>query len=301
MRVELDLPRGVRLYAQTEAPGKVLIADQGYSLLQVDLESKFRYSGLSIPGGCTGLFTVNKQAWAFFPAELYRFSLDESGPSNSFAYTARPYKMSRRYLASSGFRRFRGSELYWAADNRLVELMPTRSEVQVIRHDPDTSYTYIGTSENLYVFERGHATQRSIVSLGDGAMDIYLPLSSEQAYIAGKHEITIVNRQTLFRWDNIERGGSFVYVGGDDLFLLDYNNRRKLHVADGYRGIVYQELDLPLIPTDAVADQERLFLVGAAEGAVAVYVNWVDTSRLPRSPDRQAWDPDADRRAGTHR
>jgi hypothetical protein len=301
MRVELDLPRGVRLYTPTAVPGKVLIADQGFSLLQVDLEKQFRYSGLSMPGGCTGLFNDKKQAWAFFPAELYRFSLDENGPSNSFGYSARPYKMSRRYLASGGFGRSRGSELYWVADNRLVELMPTRSEVQVIRHDPDTTYTYIGTSDNLYIFERGHTTQRSIVTLADGALDIYLPSNSAQAFVAGREGITVVNRESLFKWDDIGRGGSFVYVGGDDLFLRDFNNGRKLYVADGYRGMIFQEIDLPLTPTDAVADQERLFLVGAAEGAVAVYVNWVDTSRLPRSPDRRAWDPDADRRASTHR
>jgi hypothetical protein len=92
-----------------------------------------------------------------------------------------------------------------------------------------------------------------------------------------------------------------VYVAGDELFLGDSRNKQRLIVADGYRGMVYQEIDLPLTPSDAVADAERLFLLGSAEGAIAVYVNRVDTSRLPRTPDRQAWDTDADRRVGTHR
>ncbi len=298
---ELALPRGVKFYAPTANPKRFLIADQDRYLSQIDLDLKFRYGGLPLPGVCKGLFADGKQAWAFFPAELYRFSPEKDGPISSRGYTVRPYKMTQRYLASDGFSRSRGSELYWVGNDRMVELPPTRSEVQVIRADPDTSYTYIGTSDNLYIFERGYTRQKSIVRLPDGAEDIYLPRNSAQAYISSGNKVTIVNRETHFRWDEIEPGGSFVYVAGDELFLRDFRNRQRLIVADGYRGMVYQEIDLPLAPADAAADGERLFLMGAAEGAVAVYVNRVDTSRLPRRPDRQAWDTDADRRTGTHR
>jgi len=298
---QLELPQGVKLFAATADPRKILIADQALYLFEIDLDLKFRHSGLLLPSACTGLFTEEKQAWAFFSRELFRYSLGDGGPLNSQGYTVRPYKMSRRYLASDGFTRHRGSELYWVGNDRLVELLPTRGEVQVIRADPDTGYTYIGTSDNLYVFERGYTRQKYILPLDYGVEDIYLPGRSAQAYIAGRDRVTIVNRETFFRFDEIEPGGSFVYVGGDGLFLRDFRDGRRLIVADGYRGMVYQEIELPLIPTDAVADDQRLFLLGAAEGALAVYVNRVETSRLPRSPDRQAWDPDADRRSGTHR
>ncbi|MBN2288636.1 MAG: hypothetical protein JXQ83_04840, partial [Candidatus Glassbacteria bacterium] len=301
MRLELEMPRGIKLYAPTGDQKKILVADQALYLFQLDLERNFRFGDQLLPGACTGLFSDDKQVWAFFQDELYRYTLGGGGLMSSRGYSVRPYKMSRRYLASDGFRRYRGSELFWVSDERLVELPPTQGEVRVMRHDPDTTYTYVGTDNNLYVFERGYTRQRSVVSLDEGVEDIYLPAKSAQAYIAGRDRITIVNRETLFRWDDIDRGGSFIYAGGDDLFLRDSRNPRRLVVADGYRGRVFQEIDLPLTPTDAVADQERLFLLGAAEGAVAVYVNRVDTSRLPRSPDRQAWDTDADRRAGTHR
>ncbi len=298
---EFQLPQGVKFYAPTADPKKILVADQALYLFQIDLDLKIRYGGFPLVGACLGLFAEEKHAWAFFPEELYRFSLEETGLMNSQGYTARPYKMIHRYLASDRFRRYRGSELFWVANDRLIELPPTRSEVRVMRADPDTSYTYIGTADNLYIFDRGYTRQKSIVRLTDGVEDIYLPRNSAQAYIAGRNRVTIVNRETLFRWDEIKPGGSFVYVAGNELFLRDFHNRQRLIVADGYRGMVYQEIDLPLDPSDAVADVERLFLLGSAEGAIAVYVNRVDTSRLPRTPDRQAWDTDADRRVGTQR
>ena len=76
---------------------------------------------------------------------------------------------------------------------------------------------------------------------------------------------------------------------------------RKLIVADGLRAMTYQELYLPLVPTDAASDGERLFLLGSAQGALAIYVNRIDTARLPRRLDRRVWDTDADRRSGYHR
>jgi hypothetical protein len=151
------------------------------------------------------------------------------------------------------------------------------------------------------VFERKNASERSTIPLGDSVDDIYLPGGSIHGYITTAGMVSIVDRGTLFRRDEIRAGGEFVYVWGDDLYLRDKDERHKLVVADGLLGMTFQELYLPLVPTDAASDGERLFLLGAAQGALAIYVNRIDTARLPRSPDRRVWDTDADRRSGYHR
>ncbi|MEA2062196.1 MAG: hypothetical protein U9P14_00735, partial [Gemmatimonadota bacterium] len=300
-RYDLDLPYGLRFFAPTKNTGSFLVVDQNQSMFLADLGSRFRHSGLLLPDVCMALFTGKKKAWAFFPSELALFSLGEKELAWLRGFTVRPYKMTRTYLASDGFHRFRGSELFWIAGDRLVELTSTRETVGAMREDPDTNYTYIITGRTLHVFEEGQVAPRSVVRLSGPVEDVYLPAGSEHAYLAGPGQVAIVHRESLYRWDKIEPGGSFVYVHGDELFLRDGRNRRRLVVADGYRGSVYQQIDLPLVPTDAAADHERLFLLGGAQGAVAVYVNRVDTRRLPRNRDRHAWDTDADRRAGTHR
>jgi len=296
----LEMPQGVRLFAPTKDPDVFLVADQERYITRADLKSWFRRGMIPLPAQCRGLFTVGNEAWALAPSELYRFSVsDNIGLSRT--YTVRPFKISMPYVASDGFASQRGSIVNIVSRDQLLDIFSTPGEIRVIRQDPDTNYTYIGTSRDVYVLLRGTSRQRSVIPVNDEVDDIYLPAGSNQGYIATREKIAIFDRESLFRRDEINTGGSFVYVSGDELYLRGTKNSRRLIVADGYRAMTYQEISLPVEPTDAASDGERLFLLGGTEGALAIYVNRVDTGRLPRSPDRKVWDTNADRRTGTHR
>jgi len=296
----LDLPQGVKLFSSTKNSDVFLIVDQDRYITQVDLKRRFRRGMIPLPADCKGLFTLDQDAWVFAPTELYRLSIGETiGLSRTFS--ARPFKISPPFVATDGFSRRTGSIINLLSQDRLLDILSTQGEIRVMRQDPDTANIFIGTSRNVYVFALASSRQKYIIPVEEGVDDIYLPAGSIHGYLASPEKITIFDRETLFRRDEIEVGGSFVYVSGNELFLRDRSDPRKLIVADGYRGMIFQELTLPVIPTDAASDSERLFLLGGTEGALAVYVNRVDTARLPRSPDRQAWDPDADRRSKTHR
>ena len=296
----LDLPRGVQLFAPTPNPEIYLVADQDRNIIHIDLSRYIRRGIIPLPSAINGLITHNEEVFALAPSELYRFSVKEM-VGLSRTYSTRPFKVAPPYVASDGFTRTRGSVLEFLTRDRLVDVYTTRGPVRVIRQDPDTTYTWIGTTNGVHVFERKKATERSTIPVSDGVDDIYLPGGSIHGYITNSGMVSIVDRETLFRRDEIRVGGEFVYVWGDDLYLRDKDERHKLVVADGLRGMTFQELYLPLVPTDAASDGERLFLLGAAQGALAIYVNRIDTARLPRSHDRRVWDTDADRRSRYHR
>ena len=296
----LDLPHGVQLFAPTPNPEIYLVADQDRSITHVDLKRYFRRSMIPLPSAILGLITYGKEVFALAPTELYRFSAEETA-GLSRTYSTRPFKVDPPYVASDGFARSRGSVLEFLTRDRLVDVYTTRGPVRVIRQDPDTTYTWIGTTSGVHVFERNTARERSTVPVSDYVDDIYLPGGSVHGYVATAGMVSIVDRETLFRRDEIKAGGEFVYVFGDDLYLRDKEDGRKLVVADGLRAMNFQELYLPVVPTDAASDRDRLFLLGAAQGALAIYVNLIDTALLPRSPDRRVWDTEADRRSRYHR
>ena len=296
----LDLPGGVQLFAPTPNPDVYLVADQDRSITHVDLGRYFRRGMILLPSAILGLVTFDEEVFALAPNELYRFSVKET-VGLSRTYSTRPFKVAPPYVASDGFARTRGSVLEFLTRDRLVDVYTTRGPVQVIRQDPDTTYTWIGTTSGVHVFDRKTAQERSTIPVRGNVDDIYLPEGSIHGYIATAGMVSIFDRESLYRRDEIRVGGEFVYGLGDDLYLRDRNDRRKLVVADGLRGMAFQQLDLPLVPTDAASDGERLFLLGSAQGALAIYVNRIDTARLPRSPDRRVWDSDADRRSGYHR
>ncbi|HLA41279.1 MAG TPA: hypothetical protein VJ417_14860, partial [Candidatus Glassbacteria bacterium] len=214
---------------------------------------------------------------------------------------ARPFKCVPPWLADDGLYATRGSQLRYIGRERLVDIFNTRGELSVLRLDPDTSFAWIGSPGFVNVFDSQRAEQLSQIPVKGAVLDIYLPARHSNAYIAGPEEVMIVDRRTLFRYDNLAVGGEFVYAWQEGLFLRDLADPRKLYVADGLRGMLFQEIDLPLVPTDAASDGERLFLVGATQGAIAFYANRIDTARLPRSPDRSVRDGEADRRLGYHR
>jgi len=296
----LDLPYGVQLFAPTPNPEIYLVADQNRSITHVDLKRYFRRSMIPLPSAIFGLTTYDEEVFALAPTQLYRFSVSET-VGLSRTYSTRPFKVNPPYVASDGFAPTRGSVLEFLTRDRLVDVYTTMGPVRVIRQDPDTTYTWIGTTSGVHVFERKTARERSTIPVRDYVDDIYLPRGSIHGYVVTAGMVSVVDRETLFRRDEISAGGEFVYVSGDDLYLCDQDDPHKLVVADGLRGMIFQELSLPLVPTDAASDRDRLFLLGATQGALAIYVNLIDTARLPRSPDRRVWDTQADRRSGYHR
>ncbi|MEA1996162.1 MAG: hypothetical protein U9N45_00920, partial [Gemmatimonadota bacterium] len=295
-----DLPRGVKLFAPTGNPDVFLVLDQDRYICRVNLKQRFRRGMIPLPDECRGLFTFGKRAWVLGTHELYSFPVDET-VGLTHTYSARPFKISPPYVATDGFSRDRGSELKLISRDRLGDVFTTRGEIRLLRQDPDTTYTWIGTSREVYIFNNKTSRQRSLVSVTEEVREIYLPPGSIHGYIATRDKTYIVDRETLFRRDEIDVGGDFIYASGDELFLRDPYDPRRMIVADGYRGSLFQELTLPLVPTDAASDGDRLFLLGGAQGAIAVYVNRINTARLPRRLDRRVWDTDADRRSGTHR
>ncbi|GAG49315.1 unnamed protein product, partial [marine sediment metagenome] len=148
----------------------------------------------------------------------YRFSVKEI-VGLSRTYSTRPFKVNPPYVASDGFTRTRGSVLEFLTRDRLVDVYTTSGPVRVIRQDPDTTYTWIGTTNGVHVFERKNASERSTIPVGDSVEDIYLPGGSIHGYITTAGMVSIVDRRTLFRRDEIKVGGEFVYVWGDDLYL----------------------------------------------------------------------------------
>ncbi len=296
----MEMSSGVRLWAPTGEEDFLLVADQDRYLFSVDLGSLFRRDVVPLSAQALGIFTFEDRAWVFAPDYLFQFATDRSLRLVS-SYPVRGYRMSLPFVAvERSVRRGGGAELNLISNDRLVDVASTRSEVTVMRDDPDTNSTYIGTRETVYVYE-SNGRLKATIPLPAPAADLYLPLLGPRGYVATPEYLAIVDRQSLFRYDEVQVGGSFIYVAGDDLFLRRFDDPRRMAVADGYRGMLYEELELPLVPTDAASDGESLFLLGGAEGAVAIYVNMVDVSRLPRATDRQAWDHGADRRTGTHR
>ncbi|OGG05243.1 MAG: hypothetical protein A3F83_14795 [Candidatus Glassbacteria bacterium RIFCSPLOWO2_12_FULL_58_11] len=301
MRLELPLPGGVRLFAQSaESPDIFFVADQNRYLSEIDLNRNMRLGAVALPDECRGLFVAKDNGYAIAPSYTYRFTASES-PGLNRSWSVRAFKFNLPFMADEGFSRNRGSLLKFVGRDRLDDVFTTNGEIRVIRNDPDTTFTWIGVPSSVYVFDRRNVQQRSSITLQGPVEDICLPRGSANGYIATPETVQIIDRGNFFRYAEIEAGGEFVYAGGDDLFLRDMRDRRRLVVADGQRGMIFQELSLPLAPTDAATDGVRLFLLGSAEGALAIYVNLINAARLPRSPDRQAWDPDADRRAGFHR
>ena len=280
-----------------------VVSDQDNYLMTVNIEKNFRFGSKPISGTPLGIFTGESGAWVLVPDRLYRYAIGGDGPGRSTTFTARPYKVHGNYFASDGFHRNRGGELFYAGNTTLYEMDFSRDKFEVIRSDPDTNYVYIGASDRVFVSEEGSVGQRSIISVRDGLRDIYVPDGSMNGYVAGNDNVTIFNRESLFKSDEVKGvGGDIVYVSGDDLYIkgLDENDNR-LSVVDGYRGSIYEQTELRITPSDAFSDTDRLFLVGSTEGALGVFVNYVDTRRLPRNAERDAWDSAADNRIGNHR
>ena len=301
---EIDIPRGVRFFDGMSESNRYVVCDQDNYLMTVDMGKGFRFGSQPLSGTPLGIVAAGEgSAWVLAPDRLYRFAIGGEGPGRSTTFTARPYKVYENYVASDGFNRNRGGELFYAGSTNLFELSFSRDKFEVMRSDPDTNYVYIGAGDRVYVVEKGAIGQRSIISIQDGLRDIYVPQGSINGYIAGNEKVTVFNRESLFQSDDVEdAGGDIVYVSGDDLYIRGLDEKKHtLTVVDGYRGSIYEQSELPIVPSDAFSDNDRLFLVGSAEGALGVYVNYVDTRRLPRNAQRDAWDFSADNRIGNHR
>lgn len=246
------------------------------------------------------MFTWDGMAWVLTAADLYRFSVTETlGLDRS--WPLRPFKFSPPYIAADYSGRATGSQVNLIYDRQVLDLTSTPGGISVIRDDPDTSFCWFGTSQNSLVFDRRDNRSLAVVQADGAVRDIYLPPNSLNAYVLSDGTITVADRRTFFRRDEIALDGDYVYASGEEMYVLDRADRSLLHVVDGYRTMIYQSLRLPVTPTDAASDGDRLFLLGGAEGAIAIYANRPSTERLPRSVNRHVWDTDADRRSGSHR
>lgn len=296
----LDLPRGVRLFARLGDSQSYLVADQDRSVEMVDLSRRFRFGGVPLPAESKGVFTWDGAAWVLSAYDLYRFGVGETlGLDRS--WPLRPFKFHPPYVAADYVSGGGGSQVHVMYNKQLLDLTSTPGQIGVIRDDPDTSYCWFGTTQNALVFDRRDNRSSAVVPVDGTARDIYLPPGSLNGYICGEGSLTVADRRNFFRQNEIALDGDFVYVSGEELYLLDHADRSLLYVVDGYRAMVYQRLRLPVTPTDAASDGERLYLLGGAEGALAIYSNFPATERLPRSTDRNVWDSEADRRCGEHR
>ena len=300
INISLELPGGVRLFSPTSEAEIYLVADQGRYVTRADLGKSFRRGNVPLPQPALGMLAGEKDVYVLARSELYRFGVEENiGLSRT--WPARPFKCEPPWLADDGLYETRGSQLRYIGRDRLVDVFNTRGELSVIRLDPDTCYAWVGSPGFVNVFDSKRAEQLSQIAVRGEVRDLYLPSGLPDAYVLDSEQLLIVDRRSLFRRDDISVSGEFVYAYGEGLFLQDHADPRKLQVADGLRGMLYQEIDLPLVPTDAASDGERLFLVGGTQGAIAFYANRIDPARLPRSADRSIRDDSADRRLGYHR
>lgn len=296
----LDMPQGVKLFSATGDPQSFLVADQKRYVTRIDLNRRFRFGGVPMPAEVRALFVLSEDAWALSASDVFRFEIAGSVGIRS-SYQLRAFKFAPPFVAADYRENFSGSLIHVISRDRVLDLTSIPGAVNVVRQDPDTSYYYFGTDRGVRVFDRRDGRALSVIAPASPADDIYLPSGSPHGYMTGGGRLNVFDRQTLFERDRVEVDGRFVYVSGDYLFLADNLDPRLFYVVDGYRGSLYQQTSLPVIPTDAVADQDRIFLLGGTDGAIAVYVNYIAAERLPRTPDRHVWDSGADRRTGVQR
>ncbi|MBW7997467.1 MAG: hypothetical protein FVQ81_13010 [Candidatus Glassbacteria bacterium] len=295
-----DFSDGVRLFIQAGAGDRYVVVDQNRFISRIDLSSNFRRGAIPLPAPALGLAALEDTAYVLAEREMYSFTLDDNVGFDR-TWSVRPARFSPPWLAADGFSPGRGSLLKYVAGTRLLDVFTARGDISVIRNDPDTTLSWVAAGGTVYVFDSVKAQLLTSYNLRWNILDIILPAFGRNAYAVATDQVVAFDRRTLLRYDDIRAGGQPVYARGDYLFLLHPDFNRRLVVADGTRGDVYQELELPLVPTDAAASDERLFLLGAAQGSIAIFVNWIDSARLPRSADGRVWDPQADRRAGYHR
>ena len=297
----LPLPNGVRIFAPGGNADIYFLADQNRYISRVNLGSNMIRGNIPLPSQPRAIAGAGDGlAFVMTERELCTFS---SGGNVGLdrTWSARPARFSPPWLADDGFTRARGSQLIYATKDRLHDVFTTSGEISAIRNDPDSTLSWIAAGGELYVFDSEKIQLLSSFHLHYSIVDIILPPRGQNAYAVATDQVVAIDRKTLLRYDEIRAGGYPVYAREDDLYLLHPDYNRRLIVADGIRGDVFQEVELPLTPTDAAASDERLFLLGAAQGAVAIYVNRIDSARLPRSADHRVWDSNADRRAGYHR
>ncbi len=296
----MDLPDGVRLFAPAGKTDLYLLADQNRFASRIDISGNLRRGQIPLPSPALGIAVRGDTAYVMAENELYRYNVDDNvGLDRS--WSVRPKRFIPPWLAAENFSPGRGMLLKYVRRDRLLDVFTTRGDISAIRNDPDTTLSWVAAGGALYVFDTGTAKMLATFRLRWNIIDIVLPHLGRNAYAVTTDQVVAFDRRTLLRYDDVSAGGEVVYSRGDDLFLMHPDYPRTLVVVDGQRGRVYQELELPVVPTDAVASGERLFLLGATQGALAIYVNIVKSARLPRSDDRGAWDPQADSRAGYHR
>ncbi len=296
----LLLPDGVRVFAPAGG-NNYLLADQNRYLSRVNLGSSMRRGQIPLPSPAMAI--VQEQdgpAYVLTEREICGLGAGNN-VGLDFTWSARPSRFNPPWLASDGFSPGRGSVLRYASGGRMHDVFTAHGDISAIRNDPDTTFSWLAAGANIYVFDSQRANLLSSYSLRWDIIDIVLPRWGRNVYAVTTDQVVAFDRKTLLRYDEIRAGGEVVYAHGDDLFLMHPDYTRRMVVADGLRGGVFQELDLPLVPTDAAANQERLFLLGATQGALAIYVNRIDSARMPRSHDRSARDTQADRRVGYHR
>jgi hypothetical protein len=294
------LPDGVRLFANTELDDIYVVADQNRSVSKVDLSSGYRRGTITLPSQARGIASGGTDFFVAADREMYSFTIDDNVGLDR-VWSVRPFRLAPPWLAADAFSRGRGSLLKQLSDGYMFDVFTTQGKITAIRTEPDTSRVWVGAGGALYVFETNNLDIQASFNLRYNINDVLLSTGSRNVYAVASDQVMAIDRATLVRYDDIRAGGQLVYGRKDDLFLLHPDNSRRLIVADGLRGGVFEEVDLPLVPSDAVADQDRLFLLGSTQGSLAIYVNQLDSSRLPRSADRRVWDPTADRRAGFHR
>ncbi len=296
----LDLPDGVRMFASSGKADQFLLADHNRYAVRIDIGSNMRRGQIPLPSPALGMAVRGDTAYIVAERELYSFTVDDNvGLDRS--WSVRPVRLSPPWLAAESFSRGRGSLLKYVTSDRLLDVFTTRGDISVIRNDPDTTFSWVAAGGALYVFDSERVRMLTSFNLRWNIVDIVLPPRGRNAYAVTTDQVLAIDRKSLLRHDDIRVGGEVVYAHGDNLFLMHPDYSRRMVVADGERGGVFQELELPVVPTDAAASSERLFLLGATQGAIAIYVNRIDAARMPRSDDRRAWDTQADSRAGYHR
>ena len=297
----LVLPDGVRLFAYTGNPGLYLLADQNRYVGRLHLESNMRRGQIPLPSPALAMLEPEGgPAYVLTEREVCSIRAGNNvGLDNT--WSARPARFNPPWLASDGFSPGRGSLLMHTTGSGIRDVFTAHGSIEAIRNDPDTTFSWVAAGGDIYVFDSQRTNLLSSYSLRWNIVDIVLPHWGRNVYAVTTDQVVAFDRKTLMRYDDISVGGQVVYAHGDDLFLMHPDYPRRMVVADGYRGGVFQELELPVVPTDAAANNERLFLLGATQGALAIYVNRIDSARMPRSNDRSARDTQADRRAGFHR